>query len=252
LTFALIYHDIAAPSERDSVGFAGPVAGRYKLAPEDFEAHLEAIGDGVSLWEPGRDGDHAALTFDDGGASALRAADALEKRGWRGHFFVTTGRIGTSGFLDAAGVRELAARGHAVGGHSHTHPTYFGKLSRSEQLDEWRRSREALGDLLGAPPRGASVPGGFFTPGVAETAAEAGYEWLMTSEPEAKVRSQWGIPVIGRYTIWATTPASRAAAYARGARLPRARLWLEWNAKQRAKRLSPRAFEAARRLRARA
>lgn len=249
MTFALIYHDIAAPDERDSVGFPGPVAGRYKLDPAAFAAHLDAIDD-VELWEPGRQGG-AALTFDDGGASALHAADALEKHGWRGHFFITTGRLGTSGFLDAAGVRELAARGHAVGGHSHTHPTYFGKLSYSEQLDEWRRSRDALAELLGEPPAGASVPGGFFTPTVAETAAEAGYEWLMTSEPESKVRLEWGIPVFGRYTIWATTPASRAAAYARGARLPRARLWLEWNAKQRAKRLSPRAFEAARRLRAR-
>jgi peptidoglycan/xylan/chitin deacetylase (PgdA/CDA1 family) len=251
LTYALIYHDIAAPAERDSVGFPGAVAGRYKLTPEHFEAHLDAIGGGVSLWDPGRDGPGAALTFDDGGASALAAAAALEKRGWRGHFFITTGRIGTSGFLDAQGVRELAARGHGVGGHSHSHPTYMGKLSRGDQLDEWRRSRESLAELLGNPPRGASVPGGFFAPSVAETAAEAGYEWLMTSEPESKVRSEWGIPVIGRYTIWASTPASRAAAYARGDRLPRARLWLEWNAKQRAKRLSPRVFEAARRLRAR-
>jgi peptidoglycan/xylan/chitin deacetylase (PgdA/CDA1 family) len=148
LTFALIYHDIAAPAERDSVGFPGPVAGRYKLAPDHFAAHLDALPD-VSLWEPGRDGGGAALTFDDGGASALHAAEALERRGWRGHFFITTGRIGTNGFLDAGGVRELAARGHAVGGHSHTHPTYMGKLSRSEQLDEWRRSRDALADLLG-------------------------------------------------------------------------------------------------------
>jgi peptidoglycan/xylan/chitin deacetylase (PgdA/CDA1 family) len=251
LTYALIYHDVASPAERDSVGFPGPLAARYKLAPEAFEAHLDAIED-VSLWEPQGAGNGAALTFDDGGASALHAAGALERRGWRGHFFITTGRLGTSGFLDPGGVRDLAARGHAVGGHSHSHPTYFGKLSRSEQLDEWRRSRDVLGELLGEPPPGASVPGGFFTPSAAETAAEAGYEWLMTSEPESKVRSEWGIPVIGRYTIWATTPAARAAAYARGDRLPRARLWLEWNAKQRAKRLSPRAFEAARRLRARA
>jgi peptidoglycan/xylan/chitin deacetylase (PgdA/CDA1 family) len=249
LTFALIYHDIAAPAERDSVGFPGPVAGRYKLDPGDFESHLDAMPS-VTLWSPAS-GDGAALTFDDGGASALHAAAALEKRGWHGHFFITTGRVGTPGFLDAHGVRELAARGHAVGGHSHTHPTYFGKLPRTEQLDEWRRSRESLAELLGEAPAGASVPGGFFTPLVAETAAEAGYQWLMTSEPESRVRTEAGIPVIGRYTIWAATPASRAAAYARGARLPRARLWLEWNAKQRAKRISPRAFEAARRLRAR-
>jgi hypothetical protein len=41
------------------------------------------------------------LTFDDGGASALHpTADLLERRGWSGHFFVTTRRIGTPGFLD--------------------------------------------------------------------------------------------------------------------------------------------------------
>jgi peptidoglycan/xylan/chitin deacetylase (PgdA/CDA1 family) len=255
LTFALIYHDLATRGERDSVGFPGPVAGRYKVDPGDFERHLDAIGATgvqVGLWEPGGGVERrAALTFDDGGGSAPVAAEALERRGWRGHFFVTTGRVGTPGFLDADGVRALAARGHAVGGHSHTHPTYFGRLTRAEQLDEWRRSREVLGELLGEAPAGASVPGGFFTPSVAETAAEAGYEWLMTSEPESRVRTGWGLPVLGRYSIWATTPAERAAAYARGARLARARLWLEWNAKQRAKRVSPRAFEALRRVRAR-
>lgn len=255
MTFALIYHDLAARKERDSAGFPGPVAGRYKVDPGDFERHLEAIarsGSHVGLWDPAGAADAgAAITFDDGGVSALAAADALERRGWRGHFFITTGRLGSPGFLDEGGVRDLADRGHAVGGHSHTHPTYFGRLSRADQLEEWRRSREELARILGGePPRGASVPGGFFTPQVAETAAEAGYSWLMTSEPESRLRTGWGIPVLGRYTIWATTPAERAAAYARGDRLARGRLWLEWNAKQRAKRLSPRAFEAVRKLRA--
>jgi peptidoglycan/xylan/chitin deacetylase (PgdA/CDA1 family) len=253
LTYALIYHDLAPRAERDSVGIPGQLAARYKLDPADFELHLDAIaasGAEVGLWEPlGETG--AALTFDDGGASALVAADALERRGWRGHFFVTTGRVGSPGFLDEDGVRELARRGHGVGGHSHTHPTYFGLLSRAEQLDEWRRSREELGRILGEPPVAASVPGGFFGPQVAETAAEAGYGWLMTSEPESRLRTEWGLPVIGRYTIWASTPAKTAAAYARGARIARGRLWLEWNAKQRAKRISPRGFEALRRIRAR-
>ena len=251
MTFALIYHDLAPRADRDSVGFPGPLAGRYKLDPADFERHLDAVaasGVQVGLYD---DGAAALLTFDDGGASALDAAAALERRGWRGHFFITTGRLGSAGFLDADGVRELARRGHAVGGHSHSHPTYMGRLDRAELLDEWRRSRETLGEILGEAPRGASVPGGFFTPAVAETAAEAGYAWLMTSEPESKLRRIGGIPVLGRYTIWSTTPAATAAAYARGARLQRARLWLEWNAKQRAKRLSPRAFEALRRVRAR-
>ena len=252
MTFALIYHDIAARHERESVGIAGPLAARYKLEPDHFERHLDAIAEAatVGLWDPAkREG--AVLTFDDGGASAIQAADALERHGWRGHFFIATGMLGSAGFLEPQQVRELAERGHSIGGHSHTHPTYFGRLSRPEQLDEWRRSREALADLLGEAPAGASVPGGFFNPQVAETAAEAGYEWLMTSEPESRVRTEWGLPVMGRYTIWASTPERQAAAYARGARLARGRLWLEWNAKQRAKRISPSAFEALRRVRAR-
>jgi peptidoglycan/xylan/chitin deacetylase (PgdA/CDA1 family) len=251
--YGLIYHDIASAAGRESIGFPGAVAARYKLEPERFEAHLDAIaasGVRVAPWTPPGDGG-AVLTFDDGGASALAAAEALERHGWRGHFFVTTGRVGTQGFLPAGGVRELAERGHAVGAHSHTHPTYFGRLSREQQLEEWTRSRSELAEILGAPPVGASVPGGFFTPQVAATAASAGFEWLMTSEPSARISGRHPLPVLGRYTIWATTPASRAAAYARGARLPRARLWLEWNAKQRAKRICPRAFEAARRVRAR-
>ena len=246
-----MYHDLAARAERDAVGFAGAVAGRYKLDPAHFEHHLDAVeqsGAEVGLFD---DGAPVLLTFDDGGASALVAAAALERRGWRGHFFVTTGRVGSAGFLDAEGVRELARRGHAVGGHSHSHPAYFGRLTRDEQVEEWKRSRAALAEILGEPPRGASVPGGFFTRPVAGSAAEAGYEWLMTSHPVSKLRQIDGIPVVGRYTIWATTPAATAAAYARGARLQRARLWLEWNAKQCAKRVSPRAYEAVRRLRAR-
>jgi peptidoglycan/xylan/chitin deacetylase (PgdA/CDA1 family) len=253
VAYVLIYHDVARAAERDAIGFPGPVAARYKLEPDRFEAHLDAVaaaGVEVGIWSASGGG-RAVLTFDDGGASALASAAALEARGWRGHFFITTGRVGGAGFLSADGVRELAERGHAVGGHSHTHPSYFGRLTREQQLEEWRRSRDELGSLLGEAPDGASVPGGFFTPTVAATAAEAGYRWLMTSEPNARVDTRAGLPVIGRYTIWGSTPPDRAAAFARGARGPRARLWLEWNAKQRAKRVSPRAFEAARRARAR-
>ena len=248
-----MYHDIATADERDSVGFPGPVAGRYKLDPADFRAHLDAVaaaGVEIGLVDRTAALPAAAISFDDGGASALTAADELERRGWRGHFFVTTGRIGSSAFLDEDDVRELARRGHVVGSHSVSHPTYMGRLPRDELDREWRESRERLAEILGEPPSTASVPGGFLSRGVIESAAAAGYEVLMTSEPSSTVNQHDGLRVLGRYTIWATTPPERAAAYVRGARLPRARLWLGWKVKQRAKRLSPRAFEARRRRRA--
>jgi peptidoglycan/xylan/chitin deacetylase (PgdA/CDA1 family) len=253
LTFALIYHDVVRQAERERTGFPGSLAARYKLAPADFEAHLEAMsasGVGVGLLGLGGDGPAAAITFDDGGASALDAAAALERRGWRGHFFITTGRIDTPGFLDTDGVRELARRGHGVGSHSHSHPTYMGKLPRETILTEWLRSRDELGNVLGEPPLTASVPGGFLSSAVIETAADAGYRLLMTSEPTAKRRRCGGMVVLGRYTIWSTTSPRRAAGYAQGSRIARAQLWTEWTAKKLPKTLAPGVYQAMRRLRA--
>jgi peptidoglycan/xylan/chitin deacetylase (PgdA/CDA1 family) len=249
----LMYHDIAVRAQRDEVGFPGPLAARYKLEPDFFEAHLDALqATGLVLSADGlaREQPQVLLTFDDGGSSAMLIADALERRGWRGHFFVTTGRIASPGFLDAERVRELAARGHGVGSHSDTHPTYMARLSRSELDREWRVSREVLGELLGSAPTSASVPGGFLSSAVIAAAAAAGYERLFTSEPTARVRHA-ELEVRGRYTIWSSTRPAVAAAYASGRPLPCARLWLEWNAKKLAKTASPAAYQALRRIRAR-
>lgn len=143
-----MYHDIAPHDRRETVGFPGPLAARYKLEPAAFEAHLDALdatGLAVGTLDGGGATPAVAVTFDDGGASALLAAEALERRGWRGQFFITSGRIDTPGFLSAQGVRELAGRGHVIGSHSETHPTYMGRLTRSELDREWTRSRAAIG-----------------------------------------------------------------------------------------------------------
>jgi peptidoglycan/xylan/chitin deacetylase (PgdA/CDA1 family) len=253
----LMYHDIAPRAEREDVGFPGSLAARYKLEPDHFAAHLNAIaaaGPQIVTLESASAGptghSPVLLTFDDGGSSAPDAARALEARGWRGQFFITTARIGTPGFLTADEVVALAASGHVIGSHSHTHPTYMGKLDAEELLREWTTSRGILAEILGEPPRTASVPGGYLSPEVVASASRAGYELLFTSEPTAKV-SRGTITVRGRYTIWANTPAHVAAAYARGDRLACSRLWLEWNTKKLAKRASPSVYQALRGVRAR-
>jgi peptidoglycan/xylan/chitin deacetylase (PgdA/CDA1 family) len=253
----LMYHDIAARDARETVGFPGPLAARYKLTPSDFEAHLAAVaatGLEVRPLDAGETAPAVAITFDDGGASAPAAAAALERHGWRGQFFVTSSRVDTPGFMSARQLCELAQRGHLIGSHSHNHPTYMGRLTRAELDEEWARSRALLGELLGAPPRTASVPGGFLSREVIASAAAAGYELLFTSEPTAKpmheTPAQGALDVRGRYTIWASTPAQVAADYARGSRLACGRLWLEWNAKKLAKSASPAAYQVLRRVRA--
>jgi succinoglycan biosynthesis protein ExoA len=230
----LCYHDVG------DTGFPGPVAARYKLTANQFERHLDAL-EGIP---------DVTLTFDDGGASALAIADALERRGRRGQFFIVTGQLGTSRFLDADGVRELAARGHAVGSHSHTHPAYIERLAAAELEREWRTSRERLGDVLGQAPRIAAVPGGRLSVALIEEVAAAGYELLLSCEPTARARRHGRLTVRGRYTIWSTTGCVRVTAYARGGCSARLMASARWRIKRAARTASPAYYERARRARA--
>ncbi|MBV8987168.1 MAG: polysaccharide deacetylase family protein, partial [Solirubrobacterales bacterium] len=192
------------------------MAGVYKLTPERFKAHLEALAAAGQWFGAANLGSRALLTFDDGGASSLWIAGELERYGWRGAFFIVTSRIGTAGFLDASGVRELAERGHLVGSHSHTHPAYMARLNGSALAQEWSLSRSALSDLLGSPPRTGAVPGGSVSSTVIEQAARAGYEALFTSTPRARINRRYGMPVLGRYTVWADDPPELAVALVKG------------------------------------
>ncbi|HEU5050835.1 MAG TPA: polysaccharide deacetylase family protein [Gemmatimonadales bacterium] len=234
---ALEYHDIVR-GDPEASGFPGGAAATYKLGAEAFAAHLEAIARrGVTIVAADRPWPtHAvpvALTFDDGGVSAAtESAPALERHGWPGHFFVTTGRIGTAGFLAPADISSLRRAGHVIGSHSCTHPVRFAALTREAMLEEWRVSRATLEDILGEEVRVASVPGGYFSRAVAETADAAGLRTLFTSEPTSRTHRVGDCTVIGRYTLRRASPAAAAAALAAGEPLACLRQWAIWNAKK--------------------
>lgn len=250
MTSVLMYHDVVALDARDDAGFAGAQAAAYKIDPDAFEAHLDAIAAaGISVGLPGAPAD-AVITFDDGGALSLSAAVALERRGWRGCFFVVTERLDSRGFATADDVRELVRRGHAVGSHSHTHPSGFSNLDAEAIDDEWRISAERLGDLLGSRPHLAATPGGDWSQGVAASAAANGYSTLFTSDPTTRVRSVGGVEVVGRYTIWRGTSPDRAAAYAAGSPAVRIGTWIGWRGRAAARRLGGASYRAAARRRA--
>ena len=130
---AIMYHDVVENGDFESSGFPGEGAHVYKLRRQDFERHLEAIAGATTAvgTVSQLDGRPVLLTFDDGGSSFHHPiADLLEGRGWRGHFFITTDRIGSPGFLTEAQLRELHRRGHIIGSHSCSHPTRMAALSR--------------------------------------------------------------------------------------------------------------------------
>lgn len=250
----LEYHDVVAGDDFDASGFPGAAAASYKLTVPSFDAHLRAIAatgvrvTRVDLASAATDGAMPVLlTFDDGGSSALHGTSrCLARFGWAGHFLVTTSRIGTLGFLDAAQIRAVHAAGHVVGSHSCTHPLRFSALGRSAMWHEWAESRDALEQILGAPVTVASVPGGYFRRIAAETAAEAGLRALFTSEPVSSVRTIAGCTVFGRCSIRRATTPEEAAALASGQRGPRARQWIVWNGKKAVKAAGGRMYLDAR------
>jgi len=262
---ALMYHDIVAAGAEDTSGFPGRDAALYKVTPETFAAHLDAL---AALAEPpDRRAPRAvsdlpdpsvlpaapaplgpAITFDDGGRSALMAADFLERHARIGHFFVTTDYIGTRGFLAEDEIRELARRGHVIGSHSCSHPLRMGHCSWPQLVDEWSRSCAILRAIVGDEVRTASVPGGDFAPQVAEAAARAGITRLFTSEPTGKAGDAFGLTLIGRFAIDRGTTAETAAALASGDWLPCARQAALWHAKKVSKRLGGERYLQIRKL----
>jgi folate-dependent phosphoribosylglycinamide formyltransferase PurN len=232
---ALMYHDVVAPGAADGSGFPGPAAGRYKLDTDDFSRHLDALE--RTRLDFGAHTAHT-LTFDDGGASATTIGRELVRRNMRGHFFITTSRIGTRAFVDVQALRELHAAGHVVGSHSHTHPAEISRLSPAALDAEWRSSVRALEAILDSPVTVASIPGGFYSPAVAASAAAAGIRTLFTSEPTVRTHRVGGCLVVGRYALWRGMAAPVAADLASGNGLARARQWLLWNIKKPLKRFA--------------
>lgn len=240
-TPSLMYHDVVPPGESDQSGFPGPSAASYKMDWPDYEAQIARLAS-TGLRFPRVDSEQAAapgsclLTFDDGGASALPSARVLDRHCMAGHFLITGARIGTPGFASAADLRALAASGHVVGSHSQTHPPDISRLTPAELVAEWRDSLARLADILGAPVQVASIPGGFYSRAVAESANDAGVRYLFTSEPTITATRIRGTLLLGRYALQRGMDVETIEAFARGSGTARQRQWLLWNIKKPAKR----------------
>ena len=235
---SIMYHDVV-DGVASSSGFVGGGAEIYKLDREEFEHHLDSIRRPADVVEQA-DGPRVPLflTFDDGGVSAhTHIAPMLEQRGWRGHFFVTTDRIGTPGFLAAAQIRELTERGHVVGSHSCSHPPRISACTPVQLRHEWVDSVAVLQSIIGRQVHVASVPGGFYSGAVGQAAAAAGIRVLFTSEPTTRVQRVGECLLLGRYGIWRGMPPSTSGAIAAGAIAPRLRQAAWWSVKKAAKAL---------------
>jgi peptidoglycan/xylan/chitin deacetylase (PgdA/CDA1 family) len=207
------YHDVTDhPTES---GFQREGAAPYKLGIAPFRQHLDRLAQApvqpgvvtdIDLRKPGR---HLLLTFDDGGKSALGIGAELCRRGWLGHFFISTGLIGRRTFLSVDEIRQLRQQGHVIGSHSHSHPNIYRELPWEQMVVEWRRSSDILEQLLGEPCTVGAVPGGEISSDVLKSAARAGLRHVFTSEPTLRARIVDGCWVLGRFCVKASFTADQ-------------------------------------------
>jgi peptidoglycan/xylan/chitin deacetylase (PgdA/CDA1 family) len=228
----LLFHDVFVREPGES-GFSSPGADRYKLSVGEFDAQLA----GLCVADPqatptAPEAPGVQLTFDDGGLSYYTiVAEKLEERRWRGYCLVSSAFIGSPGFLSAAQIRELDARGHIIGTHSASHPARFSALTPDQMRLEWIKSREVLEDLLGHRVTVGSVPGGYFSKTVARSAGDAGLDLLFTSEPVRTTRLVNGCTVAGRFTVRRGAPPDLSQRLVHPAPWTRRGAWISWNAK---------------------
>ena len=164
-----------------------------------------------------------AITFDDGcETDLLAAAPILRQAGFNTTFFITTGRLGTPGFLDPAQLKDLCAQGFEIGCHSMTHP-YLTDVDESGLRYEIADAKTQLEQIIGQSVDPFSCPGGRCDERVMTVARSAGYRTVSTSRIQAntsttdlfalaRVAMLRDVPLPAFAEICAGTPLSRMRA----------------------------------------
>lgn len=117
------------------------------------------------LWEGPPDARGVALTFDDGPhpEHTPRVLDLLDRAGVKATFFV----IGRKAEAHPELVREIAARGHALGVHGHAHDRLFSLRSTRVIEADLQKAVETLERITGERPFLVRPPVGHTSPPMA-------------------------------------------------------------------------------------
>jgi peptidoglycan/xylan/chitin deacetylase (PgdA/CDA1 family) len=161
----------------------------------------------------------AVITFDDGHASNCTVAlGILKEFGFRAEFFVTSGWIGTPGYLTEEQIRTLSRAGMGIGSHGVSH-AYFTDLDAAALDKELVESRAVLSGIIGREINLVSAPGGRIDDvGICRAIAH-GYRAVCTSRPRL-FRDRGSEHQIPRFAVTAGDSATyQAIVEKRGASL---------------------------------
>jgi peptidoglycan/xylan/chitin deacetylase (PgdA/CDA1 family) len=125
-----------------------------------------------------------ALTFDDGpDALTPMYLDVLARSGMRATFFL----VGEHAARDPGLAREIADRGHEIGGHGWTHDP-FSTLSRGQLVADLARTSSVIPPSPGRPL--VRPPHGQLTPRTLFSLAASGYSTVLWSVDSDDCRTQ--------------------------------------------------------------
>lgn len=222
----LMYHELELPGRpicQDEPGYS-----RYVLGATEFHSQMEYLKE--SSWQGlsvGRalsypEERSVCITFDDGcETDILSAAPTLREFGFGATFFITSGRLGTRGYLSPAQLRDLSDLGFEIGCHSKTHP-YLTDLDENGLKQEICDAKTDLEQIIGHKVEHFSCPGGRYDQRVVDTARSAGYVSVSTSRIEANTESTDRF-ALGRVALLKGLSLSGFAEICQGTRLRRMR-----------------------------
>ncbi len=137
-----------------------------------------------------------AITFDDGPDSEMtpRVLDALDRADARASFFC----VGERAAAQAALVREIVRRGHAVENHSERHSTAFGWYGPGRLRREIAAAQATLTALAGRAPAFFRAPFGVRNPFVDPVLARLGLAYVSWTRRGYDTVDGDGARVLGR------------------------------------------------------
>lgn len=180
----LMYHELELPKRPLCQSEPGYV--RYIVPESDFRSQIRFLRESnIPIMNVTQSFSNAAggivLTFDDGcETDLLTAAPILRDAGFNATFYITTGFLGTRGYLLPGQLRELSDLGLEIGCHSMTHP-YLDELMAADLKRELGDAKTQLEDITGRKVEHFSCPGGRWSPQVVEVAKQCGYASVATS-----------------------------------------------------------------------
>jgi peptidoglycan/xylan/chitin deacetylase (PgdA/CDA1 family) len=204
---------------------------RFTVHPAHFAEHLGCLRDsgrtGLTVPElaaclkgqaqlPPRP---VLVTFDDGYADFLDAAERLAAAGFPSTLYVTTGQLGAAGMLTRGQLRSLGGAVE-VGAHSRSHPR-LDELPADRLRDEVHGSKADLEEVLQRPARSFAYPHGDHDQRVRQVVVEAGFG-SAAAVKNAFSHDRDDPFAIARITVTAGTTAERIGELLQGLGAPTA------------------------------